>query len=182
MNLIRIALQTSILTSVVLTSLIINGDAARSQQQACVITDDGTTVCGKPTTVKKEAKKPAQSSGYRKEVGNFVYTLKECKQSDATIKCDLAITNKGASKSNLWITFESKIIDSRGKSHFMSRIDIDGQSRTSSKVVEMVPGIAYATTLIFENMPESLTQAQVLQIALYGNNQNTLFRNILISN
>ncbi len=117
MNLIRIALQTSILTSVVLTGVVINGDAARSQQRACVITDDGATVCGKPTAMKKETKKPAQSSGYRKEAYNFVFSLKGCKRADTTIKCDLAIVNKSVERSLSLYIQNTKIVDAEGKSH-----------------------------------------------------------------
>jgi hypothetical protein len=140
MNLIRIALQTSILTSVVLTGLIINGDAARSQQRACVITDDGATICGKLTTVKKEAKKPAQSSGYRKEVNNFLYVLKGCKRSDMIVKCDLVIINKGVQRDLLLYAQQSKIIDVAGKSHSGSNVEIGGQSNYAVRT-KIITGI-----------------------------------------
>jgi hypothetical protein len=50
MNLVRMFAQTSVLASIVLTSLSIYSNPASAQQRACVITDEGATVCGKLTT------------------------------------------------------------------------------------------------------------------------------------
>jgi hypothetical protein len=55
MNLVRMFAQASVLASMVLASLSIYSNPASAQQRACVITDEGATVCGKLTTKSNSA-------------------------------------------------------------------------------------------------------------------------------
>jgi hypothetical protein len=177
MTLIRFVQRASLLSSLVVTSLIIHGSPARSQQRVCIITDDGATMCGKLTSSKKEAKNPKQqNSGYRKEVNNIVYLLKGCRKSDTSVKCEFVITNKGAEK-DLYIVASdySTIVDSNGKSYSASTIDIGGRSDTSV-TTSMAPGIDYAAILNFENIPDQVTKAPLLNFTAGGN--KIQFRNI----
>jgi hypothetical protein len=179
MNLIQISLRTSILISVALTSLIIDTGVARSQQRACVITDDGATVCGKLTTTKKVTQKPTQNSGFRKEANNFVFLLKGCTKVDTLVKCNLLITNRGAER-NITINASrlSTIVDSVGKSYPGSTVDIGGQS--SGQVGTTIsPGIDYVAVISFENVPERMIQAPLVNFYLDGKVQ---FRNVAFSN
>ena len=144
-----------------------------------MITDDGATVCGKPTTVKKEAKKPAQSSGYRKEVGNFVYALKGCTKVDTIVKCNLLITNRGAEK-DLTINAQSlsTIVDSVGKYYLGSTVDIGGRSSGQVRTT-ISPGIDYVAVITFENVPERMIQAPLVNFYVDSKVQ---FRNVAFSN
>ena len=174
MNLLFITLRTSILASMVLTSFSINSDPASAQQQACVITDQGNTVCGKLTT---QQKKPNQTSGQRKEVDNFVFLLKGCRRSDTTIKCNFQIANKGQER-NLYVNAEySAIVDSMGKSYSGSTIDIGGKNSNSLWTV-ITPGINYDASMTFENIPEQIAQAPILNSHF---SQKIQFRNISFS-
>jgi hypothetical protein len=182
MTLIRLIQRVSLLSSLVVTSLIIHGSPARSDQRVCIITDDGATMCGKPTSSKKEAKNPKQqNSGYRKEVGNFVYLLKGCKKSDTSVKCEFVITNKAAERGlTLWADnpgfTSTTIVDSTGKSYRGSTIDIGGQ-RNSSVSLSIAPGIDYEATLTFENIPDRVVKASLMNF--YADNNKILqFRNV----
>ncbi len=177
MHLIRTFLQTSVLTSMVLSSLSIYSNPASAQQRACVITDEGATVCGKLTT---QTKKPNQSSGQRKEVDKFVFILKGCRRSDTTIKCNLLVTNKGAER-ELYIQAveRSTIVDSVGKSYPGSTVDIGGKNSNALWTV-ISPGIDYSADISFENIPEQIAQAPVLN--LYLHSQKVQFRNVSFSN
>jgi hypothetical protein len=188
MTLIRLIQRVSLLSSLVVTSLIIHGSPARSDQRVCIITDDGATMCGKPTSSKKEAKNPKQqNSGYRKEVGNIVYLLKGCRKSDTSVKCEFAITNKAAERRfTLWAdnpgfsTGTSTIVDSTGKSYRGSIIDIGGQ-RNSSVSLAIAPGIDYEATLTFENIPDRVVKASLMNF--YADDRVVLqFRNVSFSN
>jgi hypothetical protein len=180
MNIIQISLRTSILVSVALTSLIIDTGVARSQQRACVITDDGATVCGKLTTAKKVTQKPTQNSGFRKEVNNFVFLLKGCTKVDTTVKCNLLITNKGAER-NLGIDAAglSTIVDSVGKSYPGSTVDIGGVSSSFRVITAISPGIDYVAVITFENVPERMIQAPLVNFVFGSKVQ---FRNVAFSN
>jgi hypothetical protein len=188
MTLIRLIQRVSLLSSLVVTSLIIHGSPARSEQRVCIITDDGATMCGKPTSSKKEAKNPKQqNSGYRKEVGNFVYLLKGCKKSDTIVKCEFTIMNQGEERSlNIYaIGYDgSTIVDSTGKSYQASSIEIGGISG-SSRGISIAPGIEYAGVLSFENIPNQLIKAPLLNLySIDGpsSGEPVKFRNISFSN
>jgi hypothetical protein len=177
MTLIRFVQRASLLSSLVVTSLIIHGSPARSEQRVCIITDDGATMCGKLTSSKKEAKNPKQqNSGYRKEARNIVYLLKNCRKSDTSVKCEFVITNKGSERAfGMAASPYSTIVDSNGKSYSASTIDIGGSSDTS-RVISIAPGIDYAAILTFENIPDQVTKIPLLNIS--ADDQNIQFRNV----
>ncbi len=150
---------TNVFYILILISLFAHIKPALSQQRTCVINDDGATICGKPTTVKKETKKP-QSTGYRKEINNFVLLLKKCKRSDTNVKCDLVVTNKGAERELSLNPAFIKIIDSAGKSHQCQTVEF-GSGDVTAKIT---PGVEYAATLNFGNIPDQISQAQILEI------------------
>jgi hypothetical protein len=113
MNLVCMFSRTSALSSMILAGFLIHSNPASAQQRACVITDEGATVCGKPT---KPTKKPNSSLGCQKEFDNYIVLLKGCKRLDTTIKCTVQITNKGVERPVLMDIHSSSIVDSSGAS------------------------------------------------------------------
>jgi hypothetical protein len=178
MNPLSIALRTSVLAVVFLASFPIDSNPASAQQRACVITDEGNTVCGKLTT---QAKKSNQTSGQRKEINGFVLLLKGCKRSDTNIKCTLQITNKGAERQfTIRADYDtSTIVDSVGKSYSGSTVEIGGRVGREGLTTTISPGIDYIAEMNFENIPEGLTRVPVLNLYLDGKVQ---FRNVSFSN
>jgi hypothetical protein len=180
MTLIRLIQRVSLLSSLVVTSLIIHGSPARSDQRVCIITDDGATMCGKPTSSKKEAKNPKQqNSGYRKEVNNIVYLLKGCRKSDTTVKCEFVITNKAAERALNIGNYYSTIVDSTGKSYKHSTIDIGGGVGINAGL-SIAPGIDYAATLTFEDIPDRVVKASLMNFT--SDDTIIQFRNVPFSN
>jgi hypothetical protein len=161
MNLMRTVRCTNVLATLILASLFIHAKPARSQQRACVVSDDGVTVCGRPTAVKKGASKPTQVSAYRKEINNFALLVKGCKRVDANIKCDLVVTNKGVERDLSLNPAFIKIIDSVGRSHQCQTVDFGGVGNVTAKIT---PGIDYAATITFNDIPDQISQAQILEI------------------
>jgi hypothetical protein len=178
MTLLRLVQRASIISSMFLASLLLYSSPARSEQRVCIITDDGATMCGKPTSLKKEAKNPNKSSGYRKEISSFIFLLKGCEKSDTTIKCNMSIMNKGAERFLSMTSYDVKIVDSVGKSHKSSRTSIGDEN--AYYLVKIIPGIDYAATITFEGVPEQITQSQVLDIGTSVG--HLLFRNVSFSN
>jgi hypothetical protein len=180
MNLVRMFAQTSILASMILTVLSIYSNPASAQQRACVITDEGATVCGKLTT---QTKKPSPNSAYRKEVDGFIFLLKGCSRSEENIKCDLAMTNKGQERTLEINRPNCKIVDFFGKSHYSPTLDLDGKTGVNDTFpqVRVVPDIEYLLVLNFKNIPDQITKTQLLEITLQ-NRKSVQFRNISFSN
>jgi hypothetical protein len=175
MNPLSIALRTCVVAGIFLASFLIDSNLASAQQRACVITDEGNTVCGKLTT---QPKKSSSGSGYRKEVKNYIFVLKGCRRSDTTIKCSLTVTNREAERNFSIYATLSSIIDSSGKSYMASTVSIGG--KTSSSLQPFIaPGIDYAADITFENIPEAITQVPLLKLFLDGEVQ---FRNVSFLN
>jgi hypothetical protein len=179
MNPLSIALRTSVLAGVFLASFPIDSNPASAQQRACVITDEGNTVCGKLTT---QTKKPNQTSGQRKEVDKFVFLLKGCRRSDTTIKCTLQITNKGAEREIIIRADRdtSTIIDSAGRAYSGSTVEIGGRTGREGLTTIISPGIDYIAGITFENIPEQISEAPVLNLYLAW--KKVQFRNVSFSN
>lgn len=164
----------SVSTSLVLASLSLADLPAQADQQTCVITNDGATVCGRLT--KQQPKKSNSASGQRKEVGQFTYVLKGCKRSDTTIKCSYSITNKGTEITIRLHSESTSLIDAKGKSYLASNIEAGGQSRIGMDIL-ISPGIDYAVEVAFENIPEQITQ-----VPIFKPDQNVQFRNVTFIN
>lgn len=163
-------------TSLALTSLFSVNLPAQADQQTCVVTNDGATVCGRLT--KQQPKKSNSTSQQRKEVGQFTYLLKGCKRSDTTIKCSYSVTNKKQQENMGFDTRYSSIIDSQGKSYLASNIEVGGKNFSSLGGYVMIsPGIDYNVEITFENIPEQITQVPIFQPA-----SKVQFRNVTFSN
>jgi hypothetical protein len=147
-----------------LTSLLGFINPVLSQQRACVITDEGTTVCGKLTT---SAKKPNRSLEKRQEFDKFVFSLKGCRRQDENIKCDFAIANRGSEDRLLYVYADSSLVDSNGRSYFGSSLEIGEKSSKGEIPLTVSPGINYNAILTFENVPERITQVPLLNIKTY---------------
>jgi hypothetical protein len=175
MNPLSIALRTSVLAGVFLASLPIDSNPASAQQRACVITDEGNTVCGKLTT---QPKKSSSDSGYRKEVKNYIFVLKGCRRSDTTIKCSLIVTNRGAETSFTMHATLSSIIDSNGKSYEASTVASGGKTYSYINMA-IAPGIDYTVDITFENIPEQIAKVPLLKTNIDG---EARFRNVSFLN
>jgi hypothetical protein len=178
MNLVRVIQRFSILVSIASMGLV-SSNPASAQQRVCVITDEGAIVCGKLTTQKQQ---PTSSSGYRKEIGKFIFLLKSCKRSDTTIKCNFSVINKGdevpTNVSSNWFL----LVDSTGKSYPGDGLNIGGNSSNQgqSHSLTISPGIEYLGEITFKSVPETLRQFPLLKIDFLDNKMN--FRNISLSN
>jgi hypothetical protein len=154
-------------------------------ERACMTTDGSNSICGKFKSVKQEqaegqeTSKPSQSTVARKEADNFIYTLKGCRKSDTTVKCELSMVNKGKERSQRIYTAGlggTTSIDTTGKSNVCSTSDIGGQEQ-----IIMTPGIDYSASITFNNVPEQILKAQLLNIST-SNGGIVQFRNVPFSN
>jgi hypothetical protein len=162
-----------------------NGQTACGQlktiERLCVITSTGSTTCGKFKSFKpseQQAIAPIQGAGYRKEVGNVVYTLKGCRKSDTNVKCELGIMNKGTERQLQF--FNASFVDFEGKSHKSSTVDIGGSSGSNIITATITPGIDYSASTTFENVPNQVVKSQLLNLR-FGE-KVVQFRNVAFSN
>jgi hypothetical protein len=170
---LSVALRTSVLAGVFLASFPIDSNPASAQQRACVITDEGNTVCGKLTTQPKKS-----SSGYRKEVKDYIFVLKGCRRSDTTIKCSLFVTKRGAEETFTVHPSLSSIIDFNGRSYKGSTVGAAGQTDSSMNIA-IYPGIDSTVDITFENIPEQIAKVPLLKILI---GEEVQFRNVSLLN
>jgi hypothetical protein len=154
----------------------------KAVERAYVTTDNGSSVCGKFKSAREgreqgqETTKPLQGMVARKEVDNFVYTLKGCRKSDTTVKCELGITNKGKERQVYINPNATNFIDTTGKSNGASSTDISGLN----SYVPITPGIDYSASVTFNNVSEQVGKAQLIN--LETSNGKIQFRNVSFSN
>jgi hypothetical protein len=156
----------------------------KAVERACVTTDAGSTVCGKFKSAREgqeqEASSSAQATVARKEIDNSVFTLKGCRQSETTVKCDFVITNKVAEKRIYFYVGNSTLVDSVGKSHAGTVGDLGGISSRFPDA-SITPNVDYSASITFENMPVKLVKSQILNLN-FGGVKPVQFRNVPISN
>jgi hypothetical protein len=206
MTLIRLVHRASILTSMAFASLLVYSNPAHADL-SCIVADNGKamcgipisiprmcistggkTTCGKFTTIKKEGEnsnqsseprpetnKPFTGSGQRKEADKFVFLLKGCRRIDTNIKCELTISNKAVARGFQIQASGSTFVDYNGKTHRGSTSEVSGEG-----YAKVTPGIDYAATITFENIPEQITRVQLLDLGF--NYSSVQFRNISFVN
>ncbi len=144
-------------------------------QEACVKTSTGSVVCGTPV-----AKPRANSSSeQRKVINSYVFLLKGCRRFNTSIKCNFIITREGG-EDNFGIKApEVTIVDSVGKSYQGSAVELGGKSG-NSVFLTISSGINYVADIIFDDIPENITQAPALKFFVFANNfgNNIEFRNV----
>jgi hypothetical protein len=204
MTLLRLIQRASILAGMTFASLSLHSNPAQAEiTEFCIISNNGKTVCGKTRGIERmcvttdgknticgkfksviegqeqrqETSKPSQNIIARKEVDNFVYTLKGCRKSDTTVKCELGITNKGKERSN-YISSDSSsfFVDTTGKSNQSSSSDIGGNTGYTT----ITPGIDYSASITFSNVSEQVVKVQLLNIGT--NYSKVQFRNVSFTN
>jgi hypothetical protein len=177
------ARRTSVFASLLITSLFIYKNPVQAQERACVMTDRGTTVCGKLIRqTQSSTNQSVQSFGQKDEVGNFVYVLKDCKRSSANLKCAFTVLNKG--KETLKASYASafELVGSNGKSYKGSIFSFGGQEGNYATAT-LSAGVNYLAEITFEGVPAQITQFPLLRGQFNELGQNQVhFRNIIVSN
>ena len=198
MTLLRLVQRASILAGMTFASLSLHSISVRADnpqicviannsktvcgtlktgERACVTTDGSNSICGKfksATEGQPEAKQPTQGTVARKEVKNFVYTLKGCRKSGTNVKCELTITNNGGENFIGFWAGMSTFVDNDGKSYKGSTVDLGGAS-SSYQGDRMTPGINYSASITFENVPDRVVTAQLLNLKF---SESVQFRNV----
>lgn len=158
----------------------------KSIERACITTSIGSTACGKFKPPSQEeiqgtsrpTSKPVQevrtTALVRKEVENVVYTLKGCIKSDAIVKCELGMTNKGKEK-RLYMS-SGDFIDTNGKSNPFYAGEIAGISAGNAATI--TPGVDYSASITFNNVSEQIVKAQILNVKFNDNFIVVPFRNV----
>jgi hypothetical protein len=166
----------------------------KAVERACVTTDTGSTVCGKFKSAREgqeqgreEARNPAPIPTQRKEVDNFIYTLEGCQRVDTSVRCQIKMVNKGKERSMYSEAPKSSLVDSAGKSHPGSKVDLGG-SPSYNAGFTIAPNTDAYFGITFENVSGSLVKAQLLNLnisdrsIIRGGVRPVQFRNISISN
>lgn len=185
MNIFFTTLKFSAILALTTTNLFLFDRSARAEQ-GCVVTEEGATICGS-TTPKKNKKQPSQSNGSRKMVSNnLLVELQGCsRQDDTNIVCEFSITNKGERRSIDIFSLYSNMIDSSGKAHKPLYTGLgSGGGVLGASISEAEPDIAYAASLTFKYVPQSINKAQLLTVGgkLGSSYTQVQFRNIPFSN
>lgn len=159
--------------------------SVNAEQRACIVTENGATMCGKLINAKPQSNKKAQNSTNSE---GFIITLKGCRRAVSVVSCEININNKGKEGMiaiygyNYIYKYGSKIVDASGKTYYASKVDFDGSSDGLVRTVLLSPGIDYSASLTFENVPE-IDRAQLFSVQIGSRTKGDYanFRNISIT-
>jgi hypothetical protein len=208
MTLIRLIQRASILAGMTLAGLSVHSNPVRAEdalacvianngktvcgtlkvvERACITTATGNTVCGKFKSAKKEgqeeARTPAPNSIYQKELDGIAYTLKSCRREESIVKCNFVITTKKDGKQFYIVTGagHSSMVDANGRTYpSSSNLEYNGGSKFMSVRIDMSVGVDYVVDINFEKTPGQITKATLINLS--ANEKLVQFRNVPISN
>ena len=202
MILTRLIQRASILATLTIASIPFYNNPAQAKPQACIVTDNGRTVCGQARAIERmcvttdgtnnicgkfksakedrrqepEATRPAQGSDSQVAIGNVAFSIKECRQTETTVICSFSIMNKGADRD---ISFEpsyARITDPSGRTYIATFIEMGGQNISWTNTMTANSGINYEATFTFKNIPAGVRKAQLLSFPF--DNRTVKLRNI----
>jgi hypothetical protein len=204
MTLLRLVQRASLLAGMTFATLSVHSTPAHAETEFCVVASNGKTACGTIKTVERgcittsagsnvcgkfksaregqaqQAKQPIQGTVARKEVDNIVFELKGCRKSDSSVKCELNIANKGTERTLDFGVSSSTLVDFSGKSYSGKVGDLGAQSLVNP-MASIASGVEYSASITFENMPEQLVKAQLLNLNFHLS-RPIQFRSVYISN
>lgn len=151
---------------------IANTQPASAQKQTCVITEDGSTVCGKRAP---QIKKPDRSAVQNRDIKNYTISLKGCTRQDISVKCSLTVKNTGTERRFSISPVNSSLVDAKGRAYKGEQISIGGKTDVYS-LLTISPGIEYAAEITFENIPAQISGVPIINI--YTNAGKVQFRNV----
>jgi hypothetical protein len=153
-----------------------HSNSASADQRVCVMTDESQTVCGKLIN-KKEPIISVVSPNFQKDKKGHTFLLRNCIRTNNNLACTLAITTK--KDDDTILVGQHSIIANTGKTYGHSSVSFNGSTYNGYGIQQMSPGIEYFVDLVFEDIPEQVTRASVLNVAI--DQKIVQFRNISIS-
>ena len=207
MTLIRFVQRAGILAGITFAGLSVYSTPASAQPQACIITNNGKTVCGKSREIERMcvttdgsnkicgkfksvkedqpqeiSSKPAQVSGYRQEVDNFVLTLESCRHVDKAVLCQIKIFNKGKKRNVSIVSRMSTLVDLAGKSYPNYGTDFGRGPGSENAEIDSNTDIIVGITFGNNDISEQVVKAQLLNFVFEKPLKPIQFRNVPISN
>lgn len=195
-NITSLVRHVAIFTTLILASnsICINQSQSQTQpqQRTCVITDEGATVCGKPTTFKKkvsETNQRKQNMELAQEfrLDDYIFSLKKCQKFVQSAFCNITIVNNGAER-NLKIIAKSQsdssimiMTDITGEEYRFEAKSLDlGERQDEAVTFKPTKGKSYDLVLHFKRVARSTNKAQklLLPVTIDGTSRMVLFTNI----
>jgi hypothetical protein len=147
-----------LLSSIIFSGFFMYEEPARAED-ACVLTTDGNTVCGK--LIKQQSVKQQSTKPQEFKINNYVFVMKECKRypGSSLVGCEITITNKGATRDLKIIATSQRnpalisTTDSLGDKYSAkgSMVQIGGRSGSNIDVT-LAAGKSYELTLVFDGV------------------------------
>jgi hypothetical protein len=185
MNLVRNIQQASLLAGIISASFLVYNNPARADQKACVITDEGATVCGKLTSIRPPANRPPVLDN-QVQVDKITFSLKGCRRDDKVVKCTFEIVNRGKEEKQLMSrTADSYMIDSNGTSYRGYQLDIGGEVSNYDMMgsLKVSPNLDYFVSITIADIPQEVNKAKILEFKFKNRlSKPVQFRNVPISN
>jgi hypothetical protein len=194
-NLTPLVRYTAILTSLILASgSMICINPAQSQQRACVITDEGTTVCGKPTTSKQKQQETTPNKkntdlSQSVKLDDYIFSLKKCQRFSPGAFCTITIVNNGKER-NLKIVANNLsdrsmmiMTDITGKEYsFDAKLVEIGETKDKEITFKPNGGKSYDVVLHFVRIARSTNKAQklLLPISIDGTLKMVVFNDFIL--
>ncbi len=168
-----------LLTLSSLVSLATINVSPSQSQDACVITKEGNTVCGKPVKLQKQVA-IASIQPQKKIVNGVMVVATACARDNDNIVCPFSFNN---TKSTRLVVFGAgELVDNNGIAYSAKSILIaNKQSNDAYSGIDASTGVVYSGMFVFENVPQPINKLQLFKFKVDYHN-NSEFRNLSIVN
>jgi hypothetical protein len=112
----------------------------------------------------------------------FTFELNDCQLFGTRITCDLLVTNNDEDREleirgSYYAGGKTRLIDQRGNEYDVSKVQLGSYDRKQGASANLVTGVPFKLTLVFDDMPQDMTTISLLDISVEGTG-SVQFRNI----
>lgn len=119
----------------------------------------------------------------RVEYQLYTFELNDCQLFGTRITCDLLVTNNDQDRKldirgSYYSGDKTRLIDQRGNEYGVSKVQLGSYDRKEGASANLVTGVPFRLTLVFDDMPQDMTTISLLDISVEEPDGSVQFRNI----
>lgn len=136
------------------------------------------------STTTKSAPQPVISKPKPKaDFQLFTFELTDCQLFGTRVTCDLLVTNNDKDRElNIRGSYyqgdKTRLIDVRGNEFGVSKVQLGSYDRKQGAFANLVTGVPFKLTLVFDEMPKDMTTISLLDISVEAPEGSVQFRDI----
>jgi hypothetical protein len=113
----------------------------------------------------------------------YTFELTDCLLFGTRITCDLLVTNNDKDRElsirgSYYQGDKTRLIDQRGNEYGVSKVQLGSYDRKEGASANLVTGVPFKLTLVFDDMAQDMTMLSLLDISVEGPEGSVQFRDI----